>query len=332
MEQVIEKNTEKEIQKEDPLDIFIIPKRVTIETIFGCNARCIMCPIDLPTKREKGIMPFGLFKDIIDSLEPYNDQFEMIDLFCLGEPLLDPHIFKRVKYVKEKGFKNIGISSNMQLLTHRYQKLLLESQLDNLIVSIDGVKKETHEKIRKRTTFEKVVNNTLEIIEMRNKGGYSTRFLLRFISQDANRGEWEPFKDYWSSKISFEKGDFITAYKAHSWAGQVAPKSGTFSKKDIINNNHLDPEIEKMACPDIFNALYILVDGTVPLCNEDWLHPNFKFGNVANRSPLDIYNDPKFQRIRKIHKDGNKNKLPMCNECTVHYSVKEKEVIKERPK
>ncbi len=66
----------------------LIPKRVTIETIFGCNAKCLMCPINSPTKRKKGIMPIGMFEDIIGSLTPYNDHFEMMDLFGLGEPKL----------------------------------------------------------------------------------------------------------------------------------------------------------------------------------------------------------------------------------------------------
>ena len=46
-----------------------IPMRMQIETIFGCNAHCTMCPIDMPSKRKKGSMDFILFKKVIDKRE-----------------------------------------------------------------------------------------------------------------------------------------------------------------------------------------------------------------------------------------------------------------------
>ena len=46
-----------------------IPMRMQIETIFGCNAHCEMCPIDMPSKRKKRSMDFILFKKVIDKRE-----------------------------------------------------------------------------------------------------------------------------------------------------------------------------------------------------------------------------------------------------------------------
>jgi len=127
----------------------LIPKRLTIETVFGCNASCTMCVIDLPTKRKKGIMPLEMSKYILDELASHKNQIEMLDLFSLGEPLLDPYIFQRIKYAKEKGFRNIAISTNADLLDKEKQKKLLETGIDTVLFSIDGVKKETHENIRR---------------------------------------------------------------------------------------------------------------------------------------------------------------------------------------
>ena len=59
-----------------------------------------MCVIDMPTNRKKGIMKMDLFKKIIDDLSPYGDRIEQVDLFGLGEPLLDKHIVERIKYLK----------------------------------------------------------------------------------------------------------------------------------------------------------------------------------------------------------------------------------------
>lgn len=206
------------------IDPQLLPKRVTIETVFGCNAKCMMCPIDIPTSRKKGIMPFAMFTDLIDSLVPYKNNFEMMDIYGLGEPLLDPYIFERIRYVKGKGFHKVAISTNAQLLNEDKQRELLESNIDTVLFSIDGVEKKTHERIRRGTDFERVINNVLGIIEKRNVGNYRTRFVIRFIRQDANRLEWDAFKAFWPKHVSKDRGDFITTFDVHSWAGLVTSK------------------------------------------------------------------------------------------------------------
>jgi len=295
----------------------LIPKRITIETVFGCNSNCEMCVVNHPTKRKKGVMPEELFTHIIECILPYKDKLEMMDLYCLGEPLLDPHIFRRIRYVKQRGFRNVGISTNADLLDREKQKLLLESGIDTVLFSIDGVKKETHEKVRRGVDFNRVVENCQSILRMREKGGYKTRFVIRFIRQDSNREEWEPFKKYWIEKISTDKNDFITAYDMHTWGGDLTSKAG----------GSRNPEIEEKPCDNIFDVLYILSDGSVPLCHEDWLHPKYNFGNVRNRDPIEIWNNDEFRKVREIHRKGRKNTIIMCRECTVLYSIPKKEII-----
>ncbi len=299
----------------------LIPKRVTIETIFGCNANCVMCPINLPTKRKKGIMPVDMFENIIDSLVPYKEHLQMMDLYCLGEPLLDPHIFERIRYVKGKGFRNLGIATNADLLNAEKQRLLLESGVDTVLFSIDGAKKETHESIRRGVTFERVVENCRSIIKMRNEGNYKSRFVIRFIRQDANRNEWEMYKQFWQARISKERRDFITVFDAHSWGGEVSTKDG------ILKTDGRNPTIEKQPCYMIFDILYILSDGTVPLCSEDWHNANYNFGNINNSLPLEIFNCDRFNKIRDLHLAGNKNRMDICRECTLLYSLTTKEII-----
>ena len=181
------------------------PKRLQIETFFGCNAKCVMCFVGYPESnndgvRKKGTMSMEMFKNIIDSMLPYKDHIEKVDLFGLGEPLLDRHLFERIKYVKEKGFQNIAISTNADLLNTEKQKLLLDSGIDTVIFSIDGIKKETHENIRKGVHFERLVDNCQNMIAMRDQGNYNTRFVIRFIRQPSNLKEWASFKQFWQSK------------------------------------------------------------------------------------------------------------------------------------
>ncbi|HEB71926.1 MAG TPA: radical SAM protein, partial [Nitrospirae bacterium] len=186
----------------------LIPKELAIETVFGCNLSCPMCFIDMPTKRKKGVMTMELFHSIVDSMAPYVNEIERVDLWSLGEPLLDHHLFERIGLLKERGFCNLAISTNADLMDADRRRGLLESGIETIIISIDGIDKQTYEKIRHGADFDRVVSNTENIIKMRDEGDYDTRFIIRFIRQADNFDQWERFKQFWNARLSQEKRDF----------------------------------------------------------------------------------------------------------------------------
>ena len=304
------------------IDGKLIPKRIQLETFYGCNARCTMCAISKPATRPIGVMDMEMFKSVVDSLAPYKDYIEMVDLFALGEPLLDHDLFNRIRYLEERGFRGLGISTNAHLMHEEKQRLLLESGIETVIFSIDGFKKETHEAIRLRTNFERVVGNCLSTIRMRDEGSYATRFVVRFIRQWSNRDEWPAFLEFWESKLSGEKNDIIIVYDVNGMGGEM------YSKQDILSQFEIDPEIERMPCHQVFDRLIVLADGSVPLCCEDTPRATFNFGNVADSDPLDIWNSKWFSRIRSLHMKEQKNKLDICADCTMLYSEAKTERIR----
>jgi radical SAM protein with 4Fe4S-binding SPASM domain len=254
-------------------------------------------------------------------MAPYAERIEKFDLFGLGEPLIDPQLFERIVYAKEKGFHDTGISTNAHLLRPENQRALLETGIDTIIFSIDGAKKETHEAIRLRTNFDVVVENCVSTIRMRDEGGYATRFVVRFIRQPSNYDEWDDFKRFWLSVISPDKRDFVTVFNMHTWGGKIATKG------QILEGHLADPSIETMYCHHL-NNMIVLADGSVPLCNEDWLDSTFRFGNVRDSSPIEVFNSPKFNRVRGVHRDGKKNMIPICSECTILHSEASRIVVK----
>lgn len=300
----------------------IIPRRVTIETIFGCNASCPMCPIDEPTGRKKGLMPLELFREIIDGLTPYRDQIQMMDFYCLGEPFLDPHIAERVSYAKARGFRNLGISTNVDLLTEEKARRILEAGVDTIILSIDGVRKETHEAIRPGVIFERVVANAERAVSLRDAGGFKTRFVVRFIRQNRNRSEWQAYREFWSERLSRERGDFVTAYDVHS-----CEETGLTKEEALAPLGGVDERIERKPCHLPFEVLNILADGTVPLCSVDWLKGEYGLGNVKGRDPITVFNSPRARELRALHLAGEKNRLTICRGCTILYSAETKEVV-----
>ena len=298
---------------DDCADNLRVPKRLQIETIHGCNARCVMCALSVGYTRKTGIMNADLFRSVVDLMAPYCDHVEKVDLFAMGEPLLDPHLFERIWYVRDKGFSNLSIATNGDLLDLEKQKRLLDSEIETVIFSIDGIDKQTHESIRPGVSFERVVDNCQSIIQLRDEGNYNTRFIIRFIRQDINVEQWETFQAFWLERLSPDRSDKLIAYDVNTMGGEITDKMA-------IIGGQLDEEIERRPCHQVFDRLIVLTDGTVPLCCEDTPRARYVMGNIKEASPMEIFNGQQFNRIRQIHQQRNKRSLPICKECTLLYS------------
>ena len=287
---------------------FVVPKRIVVETVFGCNARCPMCLIDHPTERSKAVMPMAQFESLVSALEPYADQIEMFDLFGLGEPLLDKYLHKRIALLKSKGFIGVSISTNADLLTAEWRKKLFESGVDTVLLSVDGVSKEIHEAARPGTNFERVVANIEAAFQERTAGNYKTRFVIRFIEQDHNAQEWEAYRAFWKARADSDRNDLVLHYHMHDWSGQVSDDAPL----EVVN----DP-LAATPCHHLFEKMVILANGKVALCFEDLLDGKYGFGNVFETDPIELFNARALNKLRKLHLDGKKGGHKMCGKCTV---------------
>lgn len=286
----------------------LIPSRVVVETVFGCNARCPMCLIEHPTDRAKGVMPMAKFETLVDSLMPYRGRIKMFDLFGLGEPLLDKFLPDRIALLKNRGFQGTAVSTNAHLLTPEWRKRLFEAGVDTILISIDGVSKAVHEAARPRTNFERVAANVEAAIRERDANNYKTRFVVRFIQQNHNAHEWEAYRAFWKARIRPDKDDLVLRYHMHDWSGQTGGDG---------NAAECDDPLSTLACHHIFEKIVILADGKVALCFEDLLEGKYGFGNVFDTDPIDLFNSRPLNKLRRLHLAGKKSQHRMCGRCTV---------------
>ena len=70
-------------------------------------------------------------------LETFIDRFGVDKLrFTGGEPTISPHLLPLVKLAKEKGVKNIGITSN-GLVLERHLEKLVDAGMNSVNISLD---------------------------------------------------------------------------------------------------------------------------------------------------------------------------------------------------
>lgn len=268
---------------------------VTIEPNNICNLKCIMCPYQR-MKRKKETMSLVLFKKIVDEAKELG--CKEIHLTQYNEPFTDKLLFKRLSYIREKGMKS-SFYSNAMLLDSVKREKLLKAPADLIRFSIDGIKKETQESIRKGSNYEMVVENVTSLYKERNKAGQKLPIIEVFFTfLENNKNEAKEFQRFWKDKC-----DFISIYPADSRE----------------SNKFVGINYKKLKPYPCFNPkrITVLSNGKVTLCCID-MDGGIVLGDLKKQSLKEIFNS---KRYKEIYESQLKRecKIPLCLGCSKYY-------------
>lgn len=273
------------------------PVEIAIEVTNHCNLNCIMCPRQ-KMKREKGFMDFDLFKKIVDEAKEYT---EFVFLHLAGEPLLHPKLMEMIDYCGKTGLKS-GLSTNALCLDEAKSKQLLQSPLDLLVLSFDGVTKESYEAIRKKSNFESTLQNIDRFLDMKSKSGRAPYTMIQLIYQEENYDEAKGFYLKWKkSAVDVVR---VKPYLNYPGLDKYVGKRSR-RRKEKIN-----------PCVLLWRQLAIYWDGMITACCMDFLSKMI-LGNVAETSIAEIWNGEPMQKLREIHGNGRIAELKHCMECSI---------------
>lgn len=276
------------------------PDRLYLELTNHCNFECIMCPNGKGLmKRERGFMDFDLAKKIIDEMCPHVDT---VVLHIWGESLLHPNVFDIIKHCKKYNVKT-EMSTNTSLLNENIIDKILESGLDIIYLCVDGITRETYQKVRKNGDYEKAVKNVEDFINIKNKKGVKNPSVyLQIIVMKETIDEIENFKKKWS----IDGIDKINVKPLDTWGGQISEINSLEIKKRNVPSN-------RFHCPNLWYHAHIYHNGDMVCCDRDFdaRHP---LGNVKD-GVMKVWNGQKMQDLRKKHIERNLEDIPSCSNC-----------------
>ena len=145
---------------------------LTFEVTNICNLNCGMC-------FKKGIdevnylhMSLDTFKKALNDSNPTTG----VTFVGLGEPLLNPDFYMMLFESKKRNLI-VNFATNGTMLDKDWCKRLVDLKIDKVSVSFDGATKETYEKIRVGSNFEKVIDNIKTFVKIRNDSNSKYPFI-----------------------------------------------------------------------------------------------------------------------------------------------------------
>ncbi len=249
-------------------------------------------------------MKDDLFEKIAQEIGEHASEVIRVHLYRDGEPLLDKRLSVRVSRLKRAGVKNVGISTNVELLTEDRASTLLWAGIDEIILSIDSMQRPVYEQIRVGLDFDKVIANARQLFRVRDELGATCKLRVRMIRQDSNAEEWASgaFQAEWRPYVS--NGDTVEYRNIHNWGGQ------------LDGFKAIAPAETEKPCIALWSLMTIFADGTVPMCNVDY-DKKYPLGNVREYKIAELWRSQEQARRRNLHLVGARNAIPPCDGCTV---------------
>jgi len=289
------------------------PFALSIEPTTACNLGCPECPSGLKQfSRPTGNLKQVTNKKIIDELAPY---LSYINFYFQGEPFINPDFLEMVSYASAKNIYT-ATSTNAHFLSDEMAKKTVESNLDRLIISIDGTTQETYEQYRVRGSLEKVLEGTKNIVKWKKKLNSSTpHIIFQFLVVKPNEHQIEDAKDL-AKEMGVNEIKFKTAQVYDFKNGNpLIPQNEYYSryKKQKDGTYRIKNELLNQ-CWRMWSSAVVTWDGSVvPCCfDKDAKH---QLGNIAFQTFDSVWKSQVYNDFRsKILTD--RNSIDICQNCT----------------
>lgn len=276
---------------------------IIIETTNFCNARCIMCPHTI-MKRSQKTMIDSTFNKIIYQIKKEGINPNVFILNGFGEPLVDSKIFDRIKKIKAD-FTNSKVKfySNLNLANKKIIKNLINSNLDEINISLNGYNKQNYQKVMD-IDYQKTINNLQYLIKTKKikKSDIKIRISMTLVKYNENTAQ--KFIKKWSKKV-----DSVSVNKVHNYNNSI---------KNIDNKLKINFKKTAFPCKYIWDTITFDVNGEIVLCCLDY-ESQYNFGNINSQSILNSFYSQKFNLIRKQHLKLQSKNIKICQRCYTPY-------------
>jgi radical SAM protein with 4Fe4S-binding SPASM domain len=289
------------------------PFTISVEPTTSCNLRCPECPSGLRQfTRDTGRISLGLYHDIIDQL--HKELFYLI-LYFQGEPYLHPLFFHMTEYAHKRKIYT-ATSTNAHYLTDTLARKTVESGLDRLIISLDGLDQETYEQYRVGGSFQKVIEGTRNLVRWKNELNSPTPFIiLQFIVFRTNEHQVEDVKKM-AKELGVDKLELKTAQVYNYEKGNpLIPQNKKFSRYKKIREGFfkIDNPLNNH-CLRMWRGCVITWDGlVVPCCfDKDASH---RLGDLKKNTFTEIWKGQAYEEFRRKLFTARKE-IEICRNCT----------------
>ena len=320
------KRYERNIKNLDTEEKTNYPNTVVLELVNRCNLACPFCKQWFRNDATKSTLD----DDTLDKI--FND-FAKNKLNSLmltaSEPLLYKKIDKVLDRAKKAEIMDVFLFTNGTLLNEKNSKIILDSCVTRLFISIDAFNKETYDKVRipvakrlyKQDRLKALEENIVRFMKLRSE--YKRDLPLvrtSFLAFKENKSEIDDFVKKWKKIVDTVEiqTDMIPSFEMNG--KDKNGKNDNIEKwyKELVGKpvkNEIKNDKKIYSCREPWSQISVYADGTiVPCCTP--FGRNIPIGNIKNETIKDAWNGSEINKIRNAFKNNKPHKV--CKACIDH--------------
>jgi radical SAM protein with 4Fe4S-binding SPASM domain len=253
-----------------------------------------MCPRETH-KQPKAEMADRVFERLVREA---GDTAEHMMLIGLGEPFMDPAIFRRIEFCHRHSISTL-LSTNGTFLDESLAARVLDSPLEQITLSFDGARKETFEYYRKGAKFEKVRDNFVRFARLKHERGSKLQVVVQMVRMEGNAGEVDEFLRFWSGLAGVDQVRI-----KEDETNLMRPDAGHAA------------QAWKHPCHYLWRGpMYVKQNGDVYPCCQSYMLDGAPLGNLERDSLIGIWNGDGIERMRRLHAAGRAGEIDVCSRC-----------------
>lgn len=286
------------------------PLYLSVEPTSLCNARCALCPTPSEKLERSSIyFPLNKYKEIIDTTK---SSVVHVTFFVAGDPFINENLCKMIRYATRNGLRTF-VSTNGTLLNRQTIRELLETNLDELYICLDGARKESHEIYKRGTNFELICANIRALTsEKRQRKKPFPHIFIQTLITRYNEDELDDIvklgKKLGVDGVFFKTFSIEKGYD-ENLAQEFIPRKRRLSRYEIVNGRVKMQEERNLECQYTRTA-FVLCDGRLALCPYDF-NGEYDVRNAFSENIVKLWKSEKYDNIRKRMK---RKEFEMCKE------------------
>ncbi|MBN2425068.1 MAG: SPASM domain-containing protein [Calditrichaceae bacterium] len=293
-----------------------MPPIMTLEPTNLCNLKCPLCTTgNGEMLRSKGNMSLDTFEQFINLL---GDDIFFLIIYHQGEPYLNKNFFKFVEMAKEKNIY-CTTSTNGHYFSEENINRTIDSGLDSMIVSIDGIDQESYEKYRVKGDLQKVLAGTRRLIQIKQERKVkhplvAIQFLVMKHNEHQIPGMKKLARDIGVDRLMIKNIEVRSLEEAKKWL----PENDRYRRYDFSKNSYKVKNAEKTSCPRPWLSALINWDGSVVPCCFD-KNGFYNMGNINEMHDFrKIWEGEAFIKFRD-QLAADRKQIDMCRNCNMGF-------------
>ncbi len=283
------------------------PFALLLDVCNLCNFKCRFCSFHHKGAEltfPKMSMKLAQAQKLIDDIASFGRPLKMLRIVGGGEPLLNHELSEIIAYAKKKKITNhIEMLTNGSLLSPELNRRLVDSGLDRLRVSIEGISAEQYQDIAEvKLNWEMFLNNLRDFYEHKGSCEVYIKIMDVAVPTEAQQNMFYSIFGSLCDQLGIE-------YVMPTYDG--IEREFTIGSAKGLHGNPVSRQVS--VCPFPFYSIMVSPDGMVTPCCADWKR-DIVLGNAFEESIVSIWNGSHRAFLERMVKNGRQG-CRACVEC-----------------